>query len=257
MIPSFSLAGKTAVITGSTRGIGLAIAEAFARAGARVIISSEQAALCEEVSAKLKDSGLDAISVPCDVTDDNQLFNLIERTVAASGGLDILVANAGISGAPGRTTEASAEQYDKVMQINLTSVVRLCGMAIPHLVSRGGGSIILLSSISGLRGNQAIGPYALSKAALMQLARNLAVEHGPNNIRTNTIAPGLIETELAQALLNNEAFMARRMSMTPLRRCGQPHEVAGAALFLASPAGAFITGQTLVVDGGTIITDGS
>jgi NAD(P)-dependent dehydrogenase (short-subunit alcohol dehydrogenase family) len=155
------------------------------------------------------------------------------------------------------TVDVTPDDYQRVMSVNLDSIVRLCGLVIPHLKARGGGSIVLMSSIAGLRGNKALGPYALSKAALAQLARNLAVEFGPDNIRANAIAPGFIRTALAEPLLANEDFMARRMQNTPLRRPGEPEEVAGAALFLASPAGAFVTGQTLVVDGGTLITDGN
>ena len=143
------------------------------------------------------------------------------------------------------------------MSLNLDSVVELCGLAVPHMLARGGGSIILLSSIAGMRGNKTLGSYALSKAALAQLARNLAVEFGPDGIRANALAPGFIRTELAAPLLADATFMARRMQNTPLRRVGEPEEVAGAALFLASGAGAFVTGQTIVVDGGTLITDGN
>jgi NAD(P)-dependent dehydrogenase (short-subunit alcohol dehydrogenase family) len=177
--------------------------------------------------------------------------------VATFGGLDILVCNAGISGPMQGSTNPDPAAYRRVMSVNLDSVVQLCGFALPHLKARGGGSIILMSSIAGLRGNKALGPYAISKAALAQLARNLAVEHGPDNVRANALAPGFIRTDLAAALLADEAFMARRMQNTPLRRPGEVREVAGAALFLASPAGAFVTGQTLVVDGGTMITDGN
>jgi len=256
-IPSFRLDGKTAIVTGGTRGIGRAIAQAFAAAGARVVVGSENAEACAATEHALRDEGFDVLGVECDVTSNEQQQAMIDRTVATYGGLDILVANAGITGNPGGTTEASAEEYERVMATNLTSVVRLCGMAIPYLTAQGGGSIVLMSSISGIRGNKAIGPYALTKAALMQLARNLTVEHGPKNIRANAIAPGLIRTELSLPLLNEQQFMERRMAMTPLRRVGEPVEVAGAALFLVSPAGAFVAGQTLVVDGGTVITDGN
>jgi NAD(P)-dependent dehydrogenase (short-subunit alcohol dehydrogenase family) len=143
------------------------------------------------------------------------------------------------------------------MRVNLHSIVQLCALAVPALKARGGGSIILMSSLAALRGNKSIGPYALTKAALAQLARNLAVEFGPDNIRANAIAPGFIRTDLSASLMANEAFMARRMQNTPLRRAGEPSEIAGPAVFLASKGGAFVTGQTLVVDGGTLVTDGN
>jgi NAD(P)-dependent dehydrogenase (short-subunit alcohol dehydrogenase family) len=254
----FGLSDKVAIITGSTRGLGRAIAEEYLIAGASVVISSEDATACEATEFELKREWRDrVVAFPCDVSDDNQQQGLVDTATARFGGLDILVANAGIVDEHSGTTSSTRATYDRVMNINLGSIVRLCGMAIGPMKQRGGGSIILMGSIAGLRGNKAIGPYALSKAALVQLARNLAVEFGPNNIRANAIAPGLIRTELAKPLLTDSAFMERRMQLTPLRRPGESVEVAGATVFLASPAGGFMTGQTLVVDGGTLITDGS
>jgi NAD(P)-dependent dehydrogenase (short-subunit alcohol dehydrogenase family) len=193
----------------------------------------------------------------CDVTRPGDQQALVEETASRFGRLDIVVANAGISGPMTGTTGAPPAEHRAIMDVNLDSVVELCRLSIPHLVQQGGGSILLMSSIAGLRGNSSLGSYALSKAALAQLARNLAVEHGPDNIRANAIAPGFIRTDLAAPLIADPSFMARRMRNTPLRRPGEPIEVAGAALFLASKAGAFITGHTLVVDGGTLITDGN
>jgi NAD(P)-dependent dehydrogenase (short-subunit alcohol dehydrogenase family) len=253
----FDLSGKCAIVTGSTRGIGRAIAEAFAGAGARVMLSSEDATACAEVEQDMIRAGYGVRSCKCDVTVIEDQRALVDATLSAFGGLDIVVANAGIAGPAVHTTDASPGDYDRVMATNLTSAVRLCGLVLPHLKARGGGSIILMSSISAIRGNKAIGPYALAKAGLAQLARNLAVEHGPDNIRANAIAPGLIRTDLSRVLLENEAFAKRRMAMTPLRRPGETEEIAGMALFLASRAGGFITGQTLIVDGGTTITDGN
>jgi len=177
--------------------------------------------------------------------------------VAALGGLDILVCNAGITGRPGPFASLDMADYARVMAINLTAQVLLCNHALPHIAARGGGSAILVASLAGLRGNGAINAYALAKAGVAQLARNLAVEWGPRAVRVNALSPGFIATELSKPLLENEAFMARRMGMTPLRRPGRPEEIAGAAVFLASAAGGFVTGHNLVVDGGTLITDGS
>lgn len=253
----FDLTGRGAIVTGSTRGIGRAIAEALIAAGARVVISSEDAADTARVAAELGMPG-----IGCDVADPAALERLVTAGEAALGGIDIVVGNAGITGRAGPFAELDMADYARVMAINLTAQVMLCNLALPRMARRAaetgqGGAAILISSLSGLRGNGRINAYALSKAGLAQLARNLAVEWGPQGLRVNAISPGFIATELSQPLLDNAEFMARRMALTPLRRPGTPAEVAGAAVFLASPAGAFVTGHNLVVDGGTLISDGS
>ncbi|WP_088311000.1 SDR family NAD(P)-dependent oxidoreductase [Novosphingobium sp. B 225] len=248
----FDLTGKAALVTGSTRGIGRAIAEALIAQGARVVISSEDAADTARVAAKLGMPGC-----PCDVADDAMLAQLVDFTLAELGGLDILVCNAGITGQAGPFAGIDMADYARVMGINLRSQVVLTGLALPHIAARGGGAAVLIASLSALRGNGRINAYALAKAGVAQLARNLAVEWGPRGVRVNAISPGFIATELSGPLLADEAFMARRKAMTPLRRPGTPQEVAGATVFLASAAGAFVTGHNLVVDGGTLITDGS
>lgn len=217
-----------------------------------MVISSEDAADTAQVADELGQPG-----IACDVSDRVQLARLVDFACAELGGIDALVCNAGITGKPGPFADIDMADYARVMAINLTSQVELCNLTLPHIAARGGGAAVLVSSLSGLRGNGRINAYALAKAGVAQLARNLAVEWGPSGVRVNAISPGFIATELSAPLLEDEAFMARRMAMTPLRRPGLPSEVAGAAVFLASSAGAFVTGHNLVVDGGTIITDGS
>ncbi|WP_374528630.1 SDR family NAD(P)-dependent oxidoreductase [Novosphingobium sp.] len=253
----FDLACKCAIVTGSTRGIGRAIAEALIQQGARVVISSEDAADTARVAAELGQPGL-----ACDVADDAQLAALVDFALAELGGIDILVCNAGITGKAGPFAGIDMDDFAQVMAINLRSQVVLCNQALPHIAARAkvngtSGAAVLISSLAGLRGNGRINAYALAKAGVAQLARNLAVEWGPRAVRVNAVSPGFIATELSGPLLADEVFMARRMAMTPLRRPGTPAEVAGAAVFLASDAGAFVTGHNLVVDGGTVITDGS
>ena len=247
MTELFDLTGKVAVITGSTRGIGRAIAEELARAGAAVVVSSESEADTMATAADFTALRYRAHGITCDVTHTSALERLVDETVAHFGGIDILVCNAGITGAAGRW---SLDDFDRVIAINLRSVVALTDLALPYIAQRGAGSVILLSSISGLRGNATINAYALSKAGLAQLARNLAMQWGPTGVRVNTISPGFIRTDLSTPLLADAAFMIRRMAMTPLRRPGEVRDVAGAALFFCSPAAGFITGQILYVDGG-------
>lgn len=248
----FDLTGKQALVTGATRGIGLAIVELLTELGARIVVSSESAQDCEAVAARLG-----GLPLACDLADMSAVTAMPAQVRELAGHLDILVLNAGIPGAPGPFAALDHADYRHVMAVNLESTVLLAKGLLPLIATNGGGAAILMSSIAGLRGNGAISSYALSKAAIAQLARNLAVEWGPRNVRVNAVSPGLIETPLSKPLLQDADFMARRLQMTPLRRTGRAHEVAGAVAFLASAAGAFVTGHNLVVDGGTLVTDGS
>jgi NAD(P)-dependent dehydrogenase (short-subunit alcohol dehydrogenase family) len=247
----FDLTGKVAIITGSTKGIGLAIATRMAEHGATVVISSRKSDSCAAVAATIQAEGGKAVSIPCHVARKEELQNLVDQTVAKCGGIDILVGNAGVNPYLGPAAGMSDDAFDRVMNANVRSNFWLANMAIPHIVARGGGSVIIISSIGGLRGSPQLGAYAISKAADMQLARNIAVEWGPKNIRANAIAPGLVRTDFARALWEDPALYRKRTKGTPLQRIGEPDEIAGAAVFLASPAGSFTTGQTIVIDGGT------
>jgi len=252
----FDLKNKTALVTGASSGMGKAIAEALGSYGATVIVSSNDEKGCEQTAAEFSKKGITAHPVPCDVSSKEEIDFLIEKTFSLSGKIDILVSGVGIAPA-GSFMEINAAQFEKTMQINLQAAIYLTKKVLPKMAEQRDGSIIYLASIAAVRGNKNIGLYAISKAGLVQLAKNLAVEYGPHNIRVNAISPGLIATPFSNGLLSQKEFMKKRMQMTPLRRVGTPDEIAGVALMLASKAGAFITGQNIVVDGGTTITDGS
>ena len=253
----FNLSGKVALVTGATGGLGSAIVHAMAHSGASVVVSDLDAADCESMVKRLNSEGHQAYSLPCDLSSEDQIKTLIPRADVLCGPIDILVCNAGVQGPAGPLDASDSDDWELVMGINLKSALQLSTQVIPGMAERGDGSVILISSIAGLRGNKAIGLYGLSKAGLAQLARNLAVEWGPKGVRVNAVSPGLIRTPLATELINNAEFMQRRLSLTPLRRVGEPAEVAGVCVMLASKAGGFITGQNLVIDGGTVISDGS
>lgn len=252
----FDLQGQVALVTGAAQGLGLAIAQALAAQGAAVVLADRDEARCEAASVALREAGHDTLALRCDVGQPADVARLAEATLAWRGRLDTLVCNAGIQGPAAALAEVSDEDWQRVFEVNLRGAARLTGALLPAMAGQGGGSVVLLSSIAGLRGNKSIGLYGLSKAALAQLARNLAVEWGPRGVRVNAVSPGLIRTPLSSALMDDDAFMERRLALTPLRRVGEPHEVAGVVAMLASRAGGFITGQNLVVDGGTLISDG-
>ena len=251
----FNLAGKTAIITGSSKGIGLAIAQRLAEHGARVVISSRKAGPCEEAAQAInaKHGEGRAIAIPANIASKDDLQRLVDETNAAFGRIDILVCNAATNPYAGPMAGISDEQFEKILQNNVISNHWLIQMVAPQMLERKDGSIILLSSIGGLRGNALIGAYNVSKAADMQMARNLAVEWGPSNVRVNCIAPGLVQTDFARYLWENPDLLKTVTEPAPLKRIGQPDEIAGAAVYLASPASAYMTGQTLVVDGGVTI----
>lgn len=251
MNPLFDLRGKVALVTGATRGIGKSIAEELARAGAKVAICSRKAEACEQARAELEKSGFEVLAQPCNVSRREELQALVDATAAKWGGIDIVVANAATNPYYGPLTGIADDAFDKIMTNNLKSVLWLAAMTLPGM--QNGGSFILVGSIGGLLANTVIGAYGISKAAGHHLVRNLAAEWGPKGVRVNAIAPGLVKTEFARALWEDEKRARERIDATPLRRLGEPRDIGGIAVFLASPASAFITGQCIVADGGVTI----
>ena len=249
----FDLIGKVAIVTGSTKGIGRAIAFALAAAGARVTVSSRDRERVAETEAAMTGAGHDGLGVACNVGRKEELQALVDTSRNHWGPADIVVCNAAINPYYGPAMDIPDDVFAKVMQTNIQSQLWLAQMTVPDLRAKGGGAIILVSSIGGLRGSDVIGAYNVSKAADMQLARNLAVELGPDNIRVNAIAPGLVKTDFARALWEDPAFAETRIAATPLRRLGEPEDIAGTAVFLASEAASWMSGQVLVVDGGATV----
>ncbi len=251
----FDLTGKVAVITGSSRGIGRAIAERMAEHGAKVVVSSRKAAACEEVAQSINERhGAGAATViPANISSKDDLQNLVNVTNEQLGQIDVLVCNAASNPYYGPMADITDEQLRKVLDNNIVSNHWLISFVVPQMIARKDGAVIIVSSVGGLRGTPVLGAYAISKAADFQLARNLAIEYGPHNVRVNCIAPGLIKTDFARALWDNPETLKNYSGKTPLRRIGQPDEIAGAAVFLASAAGSFVTGQNIVVDGGSTI----
>jgi len=254
----FDLSGRVALVTGSTRGIGRSIAEELARAGARVALCSRKAEACEAVQKEFSSQGFEALAMPCNVSRKEELQALVDATRSKWGRIDIVVANAASNPHYGPLTDISDEAFDKIMANNVKSVLWLAAMTLPLMAERAqkeqsSGSFILIGSIGGLLANTVIGAYGLSKAAGHHLVRNLAAEWGPKNVRVNAIAPGLVKTEFARALWEDEKRRAERIATTPLRRLGEPRDIGGIAVFLSSDASAFITGQCIVADGGVTI----
>ena len=251
----FDMSGKVAVVTGSSRGIGRAIAERMAEHGARVVISSRKQAACDEVANAINDKAGKhvALAVAANISTKDDLKNLVEETNRAFGKIDTLVCNAASNPYYGPQGGISDEQFRKILDNNIVANHWLISLVVPQMIERKDGSINIISSIGGLKGTTVLGAYAISKAADMQLARNLACEFGKHNIRVNCIAPGLIKTDFARALWENQETLKASTARAPLLRIGEPDEIAGAAVFLASRASSYVTGQAIVVDGGAPI----
>ncbi len=249
----FDLSGKVAIVTGSSRGIGRAIAVAFAEAGTRVVISARNQGPCDEAAAAIRAKGGEAIAITCRISDHAQIENLVAKTRGQWGAVDILVCNAAINPHYGPLEELTDQVFERMMTNNVLSNLWLAKLCVPDMKQKRDGSIIFISSTGGLKSSLVIAMYGVTKAADIALCRSLAAEWGPHNIRVNCIAPGLIVTEFARALYEDPERRARREAQTVLGRLGQPEEIAGAALLLASRAGSYITGHTIVIDGGTMV----
>ena len=252
----FDLSGQVAVVTGSSRGIGRAIAEAFAAHGARVVISSRKQDACDAVAAAINARHGDgrAVAIAASISSKPALRALVDRTAEQLGPIDALVCNAASNPYYGPLGGISDEQFRKILDNNILSNHWLIGMVAPLMIERGRGSVVVVSSVGGLIGSETIGAYNISKAADFQLVRNLAVEYGRHGVRINAIAPGVIRTDFARALWEDPRAEAALNRATPLRRIGEPAEIAGAAVFLAARAGSYVTGQMIVVDGGATIS---
>jgi dehydrogenase/reductase SDR family member 4 len=253
----FDLGGRVALVTGASRGIGRESALQLAAQGAAVAVSGNEPEGCETVAAEIRAAGGRAVALPCDVEVPAEIDAVVPAAVAALGRLDVLVSNVGLTAPPGPLTEVDDETYERIMTVNLRSGLRLAAHALPHLADGGAGSVVLTASIAALRGSSMVGLYSMTKAALVAMARNLAVEWGPRGVRVNAVAPGLIATDMTRPVVSDPERAGRRIAGTPLRRVGTPADVAGAVVYLAAPASAFVTGHVLVVDGGTTITDGT
>jgi dehydrogenase/reductase SDR family protein 4 len=249
----FDLKGKVALITGSTRGIGKSMAEELARAGAKVCVSSRKEDACQDVKAEFEKKGFEVMAKPCNVSRKEELQALVDATRGKWGRLDIVIANAASNPYYGPLTGLPDDAFDKIFANNVKSSLWLAGMTLPGMAEKGSGSFIIVGSIGGILANTVIGAYGMSKAADHHLVRNLAAEWGPKNVRVNAIAPGLIKTEFARALWEDDKRRVEREQATPLRRLGEPRDIGGIAVFLASEAAAFITGQVIVADGGVTI----
>lgn len=253
----FDLSGKTAIITGSSRGIGKGIAMAMAAHGANVVISSRKQPACEAVAEEINALGAgQAIAVPASIASKEELEALVSTARKAFGQIAILVCNAASNPYYGPMLGISDDQFEKILRNNVLSNHWLVQQVAPEMRERKDGAIVIVSSIGGYRGSETIGAYNLSKAADFQLARNLAVELGPDNIRVNCIAPGIVKTDFARALWDDEANAAKAVASVPLGRLGEVEDIAGAAVFLTSAAGRYVTGQSIVVDGGSTVTIG-
>jgi NAD(P)-dependent dehydrogenase (short-subunit alcohol dehydrogenase family) len=253
----FDLSGQVALVTGGTKGIGRAIAQRFAQHGASVVVASRKGDVCEEVAADINKNwaknGAEAIGIACNVGYREQLEQLVDKALQKFGKIDICVPNAAVNPYQGPSIDTPDSAIDKVLATNVRSTFQLCNLCFPGMVERKHGSVIIIASVSGLKGSKDLGIYSISKVAEHQVARNFAVEYGQHGIRVNAIAPGIVKTDFAKTLWTDPERAERYTSLVPLRRFGEPDDIAGVALFLASKASAFVTGQVIDVCGGSSI----
>jgi NAD(P)-dependent dehydrogenase (short-subunit alcohol dehydrogenase family) len=248
----FNLEGKKALVTGASRGIGAAIAVAFAEAGADVAVTARSEGDLEEVAGKARATGRKAVAIPADVTKQDQVTAAVERAVAELGGLDVLVNNAGGSRFMAPLVMTREDGWAKGIALNLDSVFWFCKAAGPHMLGRGSGSVINVASVAGVRSSPLLTFYGAAKAAVINLTKSLAIEWGESGVRVNAIAPGWIKTDLNKALWSDPATAEGMIRGVPLKRFGEVDDIAGAAIFLASDAAAYVNGHTIVIDGGMI-----
>ena len=252
----FNLKNKSILITGSSRGIGKSIAHQCALHGANVIISSRKLDACEKTANEINNEVGNEVAFPiaANISDESQLDLLVESTRKQLGKIDVLICNAATNPFMGSMLDMPSEKFDKVMNNNIKSNQVLCNLVLPEMIDRNDGAIIIISSIAAIKGSPILGAYNISKAADVMIVKNIAAEFGNKNIRANSIAPGLIKTDFAKALWENPDILKAVLSTTPMQRIGEPNEIAGVAVMLASDAGNYINGQTIVVDGGTTIS---
>lgn len=250
LLDRFRLDGKVAIVTGASKGIGEAIVRGLAEFGASVVVSSRNQTAVDEIAAAVRADGGQALGIACNVGKFPDTTDLVDKTIAEFGGVDIIVNNAATNPVFGPIQEVGERAFDKIIDVNVKGPFELCKRAYPSMVQRGGGSIINISSIGGLKPERMIGVYSMSKAALINMSMAMAQDWGSDNIRVNVICPGLIKTKFSAALWQNEAILDRFIQHLPLGRIGEPEDLAGLAVFLASTAGAYCTGAVYLVDGG-------
>jgi dehydrogenase/reductase SDR family member 4 len=246
----FDLTGRVALVTGASKGMGRSIAALFAQAGARVVISSRKQEDCDKVAAEISVEKGQVIGIASDIENTESIKSLVAQTREKVGKPDILVCNAAADPPVGPMSKVEPEMLDRAMVANVRNNLVLINLVVPDMAAKRNGSIIIMSSIAGSRGSQILGAYAITKAAVNQLVRNLAVEWGPHQVRTNAIAPTAVRTDFSRVLWESPEAMAKATAKVPMGRIGEADDVAGTALLLASPAGSFINGQVIGVDGG-------
>jgi NAD(P)-dependent dehydrogenase (short-subunit alcohol dehydrogenase family) len=252
----FALDGKVAIVTGASKGIGEAIAKGYSKAGARVVVASRKIDGVEGVAGGIQDAGGEAMAIQAHMGHPDQVAALVDTTVEMWGRVDIIVNNAGTNPHFGPLLTADEGQFEKILDVNLKGYFRLCKEVFPHMIAKGGGKIINISSVAGTRPGPGMGAYSISKAGINMLTKVLASELGEHNIQVNTIAPGLVKTKFSTVLWQNEDILRHQENITPLGRIGLPEDVVGAALFFASSTSDWVTGTLLVVDGGSLVAAG-